>query len=366
MIGGQRREGSSLRWVFLLALTALLLPAAVVAVLGYLSLRRLEEAADLSFREQARDVVMMAAEKIETGLRRAEEATLADLTASLERESPAAAVERARAASPGLRQVVLIDRQGRVVHASPSTPADGGLARDLLAEIPQGVWERGGWREVLSGDRPVVAAVVNGPDGAPLLAALVRDPGGLGRTVFAEALGPLGASTRIAVVDQRGDPVYSPRPLDGTERLLTVAFPRRLPGWGLALHQAAGVSPRQSIRRGAMLFALAFGVLLAVIAAGVAVTARLVRRETEMARLKSDFVANVSHELKTPLALIRCSRRPWSWAGSPSEDKAQQYYRVINKESQRLTQLINNILDFSRIEARPQEYRFAPTDVGRS
>src|SRR5207249_2299704 len=80
---------------------------------------------------------------------------------------------------------------------------------------------------------------------------------------------------------------------------------------------------------------------------------------------ESDFVANVSHELKTPLALVRLFAETLELGRVPSEDKAQQYYRVINKESQRLTQLINNILDFSRIEAGRKEYRFAPTDVGR-
>ena len=82
-------------------------------------------------------------------------------------------------------------------------------------------------------------------------------------------------------------------------------------------------------------------------------------------RLKSDFVANVSHELKTPLALIRLFAETLELGRVPSEEKAQQYYRVINKESHRLTQLINNILDFSRIEAGRKEYRFAPTDVAR-
>jgi signal transduction histidine kinase len=90
-----------------------------------------------------------------------------------------------------------------------------------------------------------------------------------------------------------------------------------------------------------------------------------VRRELHLSRLKSDFVANVSHELKTPLALIRLFAETLELGRVPSEDKARQYYRVINKESQRLTQLINNILDFSRIEAGRKEYRFAPTDVGR-
>jgi signal transduction histidine kinase len=102
-----------------------------------------------------------------------------------------------------------------------------------------------------------------------------------------------------------------------------------------------------------------------MLGAGLFLVYSNVRREAHLARLKSDFVANVSHELKTPLALIRLFAETLELRRVPSEEKAQQYYRVINKESQRLTQLINNILDFSRIEAGRKEYRFAPTNVGR-
>jgi len=102
-----------------------------------------------------------------------------------------------------------------------------------------------------------------------------------------------------------------------------------------------------------------------MLGAGLFLVYSNVRRELHLSRLKSDFVANVSHELKTPLALIRLFAETLELGRVPSEDKARQYYRVINKESQRLTQLINNILDFSRIEAGRKEYRFAPTDVGR-
>ena len=90
-----------------------------------------------------------------------------------------------------------------------------------------------------------------------------------------------------------------------------------------------------------------------------------VKRELTLSRLKSDFVANVSHELKTPLALIRLFAETLELGRVPGEQKAQQYYRVINKESQRLTQLINNILDFSRIEAGRKEYRLASADLAR-
>ena len=90
-----------------------------------------------------------------------------------------------------------------------------------------------------------------------------------------------------------------------------------------------------------------------------------VQREVRLARLKSDFVANVSHELKTPLALIRLFAETLELGRVTSAERAREYYRVINKETHRLTQLINNILDFSRIEAGRRQYRFGKVDVCR-
>jgi signal transduction histidine kinase len=125
----------------------------------------------------------------------------------------------------------------------------------------------------------------------------------------------------------------------------------------------------RSIKKEARLFEMSTLAIIAFIdlmlAAGLYLVYSNVRRELHLARLKSDFVANVSHELKTPLALIRLFAETLELGRVPSEEKAHQYYRVINKESHRLTQLINNILDFSRIEAGRKEYRFAPTDVAR-
>ena len=103
----------------------------------------------------------------------------------------------------------------------------------------------------------------------------------------------------------------------------------------------------------------------ALLGAGLFLVYSNVRRELHLSRLKSDFVANVSHELKTPLALIRLFAETLELGRVPNDDRKKQYYQVINKESQRLTQLINNILDFSRIEAGKKEYRFAKIDVGR-
>jgi signal transduction histidine kinase len=92
-------------------------------------------------------------------------------------------------------------------------------------------------------------------------------------------------------------------------------------------------------------------------------TYRNVTRELQLAKLKSDFVSNVSHELRTPLALIRLYAETLELGRISTPGKQHEYHEIIRKESERLTALINNILDFSRIEAGRKEYTFRDTNV---
>lgn len=92
---------------------------------------------------------------------------------------------------------------------------------------------------------------------------------------------------------------------------------------------------------------------------------RRVRREVELSRLKSSFVGDVSHELKTPLALIRMFAETLSEGRVRTEEKKHEYYEIISRESTRLTHLIDNILDFSRIDAGKKEYDMKQIDVGQ-
>jgi signal transduction histidine kinase len=169
----------------------------------------------------------------------------------------------------------------------------------------------------------------------------------------------------VRVSDPTGRVVYetAPTPNDHFEVYRPMESPT-FRGLKLALRYKGG-SIEQDVRWWEMGTLAVIGFIDLMLAAGLYLVYSNVRREVHLARLKSDFVANVSHELKTPLALIRLFAETLELGRVPSEEKAQQYYRVINKESHRLTQLINNILDFSRIEAGRKEYRFAPTDVAR-
>ncbi|HEX5882936.1 MAG TPA: HAMP domain-containing sensor histidine kinase [Pyrinomonadaceae bacterium] len=108
---------------------------------------------------------------------------------------------------------------------------------------------------------------------------------------------------------------------------------------------------------------LILGVLSVLMVGGLVLTYRSVNKQVALARLKSDFVSNVSHELRTPLALIRLYAETLELGRITTQEKKLEYYSIIRKESERLTALINNILDFSRIEAGRKEYDFRETDI---
>jgi signal transduction histidine kinase len=109
---------------------------------------------------------------------------------------------------------------------------------------------------------------------------------------------------------------------------------------------------------------VSLGVVSLLLVGGLVLTYRSVSKEVALARLKSDFVSNVSHELRTPLSLIRLYAETLELGRVKTQEKIQEYYCIIRKESERLTALINNILDFSRIEAGRKEYEFRTTDLG--
>ena len=75
--------------------------------------------------------------------------------------------------------------------------------------------------------------------------------------------------------------------------------------------------------------------------------------------MKSDFIANVSHELKTPLSLIRMFGEMVATGRHKGEEAAREYGGIITRESERLSHLIDNVLDFSRLERGKASYHFA-------
>ena len=86
-------------------------------------------------------------------------------------------------------------------------------------------------------------------------------------------------------------------------------------------------------------------------------------REWRFAQLKSEFVAHLSHDLRRPLTSIQMFSEMLKEGHIPGEEKKQEYYNIIANESDKLTHLANNILDFSRIERKRIRYNFQQADI---
>lgn len=142
-----------------------------------------------------------------------------------------------------------------------------------------------------------------------------------------------------------------------TERALWI-----LPNTYLVI-QSKGISYSELIsdRNRTNLAFLFFSIFTVLI--GIFIIFRNARKALKIAQLKSDFVSNVSHEIRTPLSLIRMYAETLMLGRLPSEEKKQNYYQVIHRESGRLTYLVNNILDFSRIEADRKTYQMTDLDM---
>jgi signal transduction histidine kinase len=110
---------------------------------------------------------------------------------------------------------------------------------------------------------------------------------------------------------------------------------------------------------------MAFIGLMAVVVLGATFFGlRYTIRQLELAQIKASFVSNVSHELKTPVALIRLAVETLEMRRTSSPEESEKFLRSISRETMRLNQLVDNILDFSRLEAGQRTFRFAELDAG--
>ncbi len=138
----------------------------------------------------------------------------------------------------------------------------------------------------------------------------------------------------------------------------------RLPHWRIAWYRAPGIAPGSQglMATGALVLAL----LLAVLGLGGALLLRLAWASQREALRKTTFVSNVSHELKTPLTTIRMYAEILEEGRIRDEARRRSYLETIGHESRRLARLVNNVLDFSRLEQGRKRYRPEPLDLAEA
>lgn len=128
--------------------------------------------------------------------------------------------------------------------------------------------------------------------------------------------------------------------------------------WKIKISQSDQKELEKTTRREILLYGIFLFIIVALMILGAFLIGRDISRESETTRLKTEFVHNVSHELKTPLSLIRLYGETLQTREHLSDPDKKEAYEIITKESERLSHLINNILDFSKIEMGKKEFNF--------
>ncbi|MBE0712806.1 MAG: hypothetical protein IH583_10515, partial [Candidatus Aminicenantes bacterium] len=194
------------------------------------------------------------------------------------------------------------------------------------------------------------------------------DLGSLKKEILPEILGEISKETGLALENIEENRPGSPAATGGepaAKDSLLLSY-RQFPlPWKLLVTQPELDELERTARRENFLYGALLAFIMVLMLLGAFLLARDISREAETTRLKTEFVHNISHELKTPLTLIRLYGETLQRKGNLTDDERRESYEIITKESERLSHLINNVLDFSRIDMGRKEFSFTKGSLAR-
>jgi two-component system phosphate regulon sensor histidine kinase PhoR len=180
------------------------------------------------------------------------------------------------------------------------------------------------------------------------------------RNLLPDNLDPLASQVMFCVRGSDGRVIYGEPLTQPGNFVYQRRFPTTLYMWQLQMapRNAARLANEGAVRRRSEF--LLITMMLGTILAGIGFLFYATWKESRANELKSDFISNVSHELKTPLSLIRMFGELLAMGKLKSPEKGKEYAEIITREAERLSRLIDNVLDFARMERGRSAYEFNP------
>ena len=165
------------------------------------------------------------------------------------------------------------------------------------------------------------------------------------------------------VTDINGDLLLRSEYIPENTQPIYNVFPSNLPSWSLTLYPETSRLFASSMGPGAGIFLYIFIVIVIILACGLFFTLQTVNNELHLSKMKSYFISTVSHEFKSPLTSIRQMAEMLVRDRVPSAERQRKYYTSILRQSERLSHLIDNILDFSKMEEGHKLFHFEKADI---
>jgi len=165
------------------------------------------------------------------------------------------------------------------------------------------------------------------------------------------------------VTDVNGEQLLKSEYIPENTSPVNTVFPSNLPSWSLVLYPENSGLFVSLFRPDQSLFLYIFIAIVIILACGLFFTLQTVNNELHLSKMKSYFISTVSHEFKSPLTSIRQMAEMLVRDRVPSAERQRKYYTSILKQSERLSHLIDNILDFSKMEEGHKLFRFEKADI---
>lgn len=355
----------------------LLVPAIVIAagVLGYYSVEAARQVAEASEQSVVQSTLLLVDEKVdrlEQMVIGADEAVfhLVDVRRpeTVETDWPALA----QRLSPSVRALFVLDDTGS--HVAYACRCNEREAEDfeklfdervvpdlLLHQAPLGQLRH--LHRTYAQQSHLFSYRAVRDDGRRFYIVLHHDTGYFQRSVFPILFATDASKPQFNIVDDDNHLVFGRSLARAGDYLVGRNFPSTLYGWRLQVAPKAAPDLRARGERRAVSEAALIGVALVILLIGLCFVVYASIQESRLNALRSEFVANVSHELKTPLSAVRMFAELLLEGKVRDESKRKLYLETIMRESERLSALIENVLDFSAIERGKSVYEMRDGDL---
>ncbi|MCK4787670.1 MAG: GHKL domain-containing protein [Desulfobacteraceae bacterium] len=161
-----------------------------------------------------------------------------------------------------------------------------------------------------------------------------------------------------------GQVILRPEQVPSGSVTLKTDFAGNFPPWRLEFYQQGSPLLETFLTSQRGIYFYMFLLIAGILVFGLILTMRIVTRELELAKMKSDFVSTISHEFKSPLTSIRQLAEMLQAGRVPSEKRRRKYYDVLVEQSERLSLLTDNVLNIAKLEEGKKEFKLEKIDMG--
>ncbi|HXU02846.1 MAG TPA: HAMP domain-containing sensor histidine kinase, partial [Polyangia bacterium] len=364
------RQGARASLILAFVFPAIVCAAVALAYYGYRYAVLSSVRTKTSLMENNQQLAQVVSGKVQDRIDKVD----AELFEEVEWEDPTVDPPSSFELPPGVESVVVLDEGLRIRSIVPAPdPARRKRELDRWANSVRGLeWKSlqpwtpgvaGNFRhlhQLSEGKSMLIAYVSKRTDAARAYYVAARlDLGLIAKDWIPDEIDdvPLG-HRRIAILDEVARPIYG-APQPATQFQYESSFGKTLYAWRIQITPSDVAELLKQADTERLLGRLLVPVSLVIFAVGLSVLWLSVRAERRGAQLRSDFIANVSHELKTPLSLIRMFGELLATGKYKGEAMGRDYAGIITREAERLSHLIDNVLDFARLERGKASYHFA-------